>query len=219
VVLNLTEINSSYPGQYFDQETGLHQNYFREYDPKTGRYIQADPIGLRGGLNTFLYVAANPLRFIDPWGLKLCWTYLPGMGKTYLDDSFCPAVLDFITRNAQVEIPVTFNEAFRSSQYQASLANNPNATTPAARGTSLHEAGFAIDINWSQIPPALRDVVVQYARKAGLSWGGNFSKPDPVHFYIEVPGGRGNRSKYIGEAQRDFQQGVLPCGTAQNECP
>ena len=38
-----------YPGQYFDAETGLHQNYFRDYDPRTGRYIEADPIGLVGG--------------------------------------------------------------------------------------------------------------------------------------------------------------------------
>jgi RHS repeat-associated protein len=37
-----------YPGQYFDAETGLHQNYFRDYDPKTGKYIQADLIGLVG---------------------------------------------------------------------------------------------------------------------------------------------------------------------------
>jgi RHS repeat-associated protein len=36
-----------FPGQYFDQETGLHQNYFRDYDPKMGRYIEPDPIGER----------------------------------------------------------------------------------------------------------------------------------------------------------------------------
>lgn len=57
------------PGQYFDQETGLHYNYFRDYDPSTGRYIESDPIGLGGGLNTYGYSRANPLRFIDPFGL------------------------------------------------------------------------------------------------------------------------------------------------------
>ena len=44
-----------YPGQYFDQESGLHYNYFRDYDPKTGRYIEPDPIGLKGGTNLFEY--------------------------------------------------------------------------------------------------------------------------------------------------------------------
>jgi len=59
-----------YPGQYFDAETGLHQNYFRDYDPKTGRYVQADPIGLEGGINVFIYVEGNPLNFFDPDGLE-----------------------------------------------------------------------------------------------------------------------------------------------------
>ena len=57
------------PGQYYDAETGLHYNYFRDYDPKTGRYIQADPIGLKGGMNQFAYVDGNPLKWIDPFGL------------------------------------------------------------------------------------------------------------------------------------------------------
>jgi RHS repeat-associated protein len=57
-----------YPGQYYDAETGLHYNYFRYYDPTTGRYVTPDPIGLEGGINLFSYVAGNPLRFIDPYG-------------------------------------------------------------------------------------------------------------------------------------------------------
>jgi len=59
-----------FPGQYYDQETGLHYNYFRYYNPTSGRYITPDPIGLAGGINLFTYVANNPVNNIDPRGLQ-----------------------------------------------------------------------------------------------------------------------------------------------------
>jgi RHS repeat-associated protein len=57
-----------FPGQFFDQSTKLHYNYFRDYDPGTGAYIESDPIGLQGGVNTFADVGGNPINLIDPAG-------------------------------------------------------------------------------------------------------------------------------------------------------
>lgn len=66
---NLVNVRLRFPGQYLDEESGLHYNYFRDYDPVTGRYVESDPIGLPGGLNTFAYASANPLLYVDPLGL------------------------------------------------------------------------------------------------------------------------------------------------------
>ncbi len=68
--LGAFQFNLRFPGQYYDQETGLHQNYFRDYDPSTGDYIQSDPIGQNGGINTYAYVRGNPLFFSDEFGLQ-----------------------------------------------------------------------------------------------------------------------------------------------------
>ena len=57
------------PGQQYDKETGLHYNYFRDFNPSIGRYGESDPIGLRGGLNTYAYVDGRPIYQHDPRGL------------------------------------------------------------------------------------------------------------------------------------------------------
>ena len=73
VTLNTVETNFRFPGQYYDQETGLHYNYHRYYNPGTGRYLTPDPIGLTGGINLYAYSSNNPITLADIFGLRE-WT-------------------------------------------------------------------------------------------------------------------------------------------------
>jgi RHS repeat-associated protein len=76
---NAFTLNLRFPGQYYDAESGLHYNYFRDYDPSMGRYIESDPTGLRGGVNVFNYVSQSPEMLVDPYGLdELSPTYRGG---------------------------------------------------------------------------------------------------------------------------------------------
>jgi RHS repeat-associated protein len=73
------KLNLRFPGQYFDAESGLHYNRFRTYDPATGRYLEADPIGQAGGVNLYPYAFSDPIDHMDPLGLE-------GISFTGLDD-------------------------------------------------------------------------------------------------------------------------------------
>ena len=71
-------VNIRFPGQYFDSESGLHYNLMRDYDPAIGRYVESDPIGLNGGINTYAYVQNRAMNRIDVRGLCGCE---PGKGR------------------------------------------------------------------------------------------------------------------------------------------
>lgn len=104
--------NFRFPGQYYDDESGLHYNYFRTYDPSTGRYLESDPIGLSGGLNTYGYVGGNPLSFIDPFGL--IDLKIPGTtGQTTVHANPGPDVTDFRPEHEPLHVHLGNNEGPR----------------------------------------------------------------------------------------------------------
>jgi RHS repeat-associated protein len=81
ILTQTVENNFRFPGQYYDQETGLHYNYFRYYHPTTGRYVTPDPIGLEGGINPFLYVDS----FGKPYLFRKLYTNTNSLPEPHLE--------------------------------------------------------------------------------------------------------------------------------------
>jgi RHS repeat-associated protein len=80
LVVMTAQSNLRFPGQFFDPETGLHYNYFRDFDPQSGRYIASDPIGILGGEGLYTYAYGNPIRVVDTYGLVGALGVGPGQG-------------------------------------------------------------------------------------------------------------------------------------------
>ncbi|GGX96902.1 hypothetical protein GJV26_09175 [Massilia dura] len=121
--------NLRMPGQYYDRESNLFYNYFREYDPQLGRYVQSDPIGIDGGVNTYAYAGGNPVIFIDPEGLAATGAQLggiiggaiggrfgnPGIGRT-IGSAAGSAIEDFCTSGPKCD---ELNKKVQDAKYRA----------------------------------------------------------------------------------------------------
>lgn len=95
--------NIRLPGQFFDKETGMHQNGVRDYMPGLGRYIQSDPMGLGGGTNTYLYGLGNPHKYTDSSGL-ISSSYIPGSSENGIPSGTIPGQSDNFTSSCDFSV-------------------------------------------------------------------------------------------------------------------
>ena len=158
------EYNLRFPGQLFDAETNLSYNYFRDYDPATGRYDESDPIGLRSGVNTYAYVLDDPLGKMDPTGL------VPGTGTR---PGTAPPKECCNTKTTYFDCLANCIEKYRFSWEAITTINlgNTAANTVAGRtprggiGTPAHSTSWQHRVG-SAAARATGDVRYSYAGRA-----------------------------------------------------
>ena len=134
---NEEENNLRFQGQYFDEESGLHYNRFRYYDPQSGRFVNQDPIGLKGGNNNYRYVP-NPLSWVDPFGLtsKDCSNY-----GTAVDDK--------VTDVEKDELPDWVAESFTDGEYRT-VVTNEDITVYRVYGGNAKQGGAFVSTSPAQ---------------------------------------------------------------------
>jgi RHS repeat-associated protein len=167
--------NLRFPGQYYDEETGNFYNYFRDYSPVLGRYLESDPLGLGAGLNTYAYVGGNPATMVDPFGL---YKYTPTAGAPV--DGATSVVLmcmDSCVGARHPDVPL----------YDLTVTG---ATEGGHTPGSAHETGQACDVGKKSNPGLSRqDVKTCYSNCAPTDT--TYGQEEGNHFHIQTRPGVG----------------------------
>ena len=168
--LGAYKYNQRMPGQVFDPETNNFYNLNRDYQSRTGRYAQSDPIGLGGGVNTYAYVGGNPLSYADPRGLDN-----PGMGPYDVNPNQYGAYPD---RNGIYPLAPTGSKCVQDylrARYGASGAWMTNAGNVQQYMPSMNE-GYVESLKKAGEVVAEKAVITKGPWVAGKAIGGAFPR-------------------------------------------
>ncbi|SMN12511.1 Rhs family protein [uncultured Candidatus Thioglobus sp.] len=174
-------VNLRFPGQYFDEETNLHYNMMRYYDPELGRYITSDPIGLKGGLNTYVYAMQNSVVNIDFFGLDVIYN-----GNVILN----PQVHDNLHKLDVVlpgyDVIITGGDRYRDANGNIVSASNDQIVLDSAKKSPhLYGQGArGVDL---VVPNATNEQIAKAAKDAGFDPARTIHYPKDDHTHLVLP--------------------------------